>query len=113
MKKINSGIVLFVCATFSISCADLKNNRLINMAKTYRNRYGTISCKCDSLIVNKDLSLRYKEGQLIEAGKMKNGKKNGKWFFYHDSLKLDYIIDYESAEVDTILKPFVLVNESW
>jgi uncharacterized Zn ribbon protein len=113
MKEYKNKIICLLTALLILSCANLKKQKLINKADYYRTNYGIILQKQDTIIRIKDLQLKYANGYLTEVGNIKNEIKYDEWYYFYDSLKIDYIINYKENKIDTLIKPFVLINKSW
>lgn len=107
-------LLFFSCLLILVfGCTNYKKHVLIRKANYYRVNYGLIFTKQDTIVIKKNLKLKYSDGKLSEVGKIKDDVKYSDWYFFSDSLKLKYVINYKKNKIDTLLRPFVLVNQSW
>lgn len=114
MKKTILALTIFVfCIIAFVSCRAYQKARIRSLSSGYRDKYGKLDQPLDTVITYGKLCCAYNDGILREVGKKRDGVKVGKWFYYDDSLKLTYVVKYRKNGIDTLRKPFVLINEPW
>ncbi len=124
MKKINlyayAICIAIICISFIITRCTVSNTNgqsnkkeIKKKADFYRTNYGVLKTKRDTVILTKDLELSYSMGFLKSVGKIKKGKREGDWYLFKDSLRLQYVVKYKNTELDTIQRPFKIRDESW
>jgi len=121
MKRININFKLALVTIIIIqllSCSRYthkrKYNKINKKASSLRLDFGTINAKIDTCVIMNNKQFCYSNGLLVKTGRLKNNAPFGEWYIFTDSLRLQYILKYnKSNEIDTILRPFILINPSF
>ena len=112
-KKYIAVTISLLLFLFLISECSLKEKSIAKTANYFRKKNGVTKTKKDTVVLVGNEKFFYKSGFLIKVGKVKGNYPVGKWFIFSDSLKLKYVLQYNNGKVDTLYRPFLLINDSW
>ena len=91
----------------------IPSRKLFKRENYYINSYGSINTAKDTIIIRKKLYRAYSNGRLKKIGKLDDGKPVAYWYFFNDSLNLEYILNYRPNSVDSFNHPFSIIQKSW
>jgi len=103
---------LFACSN-NKNISDLSRERIFKTDTKYIKRYGSYPSVEDVVVKRNQYSCIYKNGKLSAIGKQKSNIRAGYWYFYDNSLQLDYIINYRGVKQDTLRNPLAMINQKW